>query len=204
MKGRSIHQHDYVTCSLTITYLNGRAKENRALSQRGGMPKQIEKNLWRQPSRFLVQTHQLWKKARCSAESNYLQKKFTRTRNQNTIPSRKARQKLQDMVKSTSPCFCMTERNLITTLEEGRMRTCRLPRFSALNIFLRASLRTLMRTMVSCLTSQHSQQQGYEEERGTRPGWDSLRLCVGHESKRETLTDNTQGLIPSHFPIPFH
>lgn len=30
------------------------------------------------------------------------------------------------------PCFCMTWRNLITTLDTGRTRTWRLPRFSAL------------------------------------------------------------------------
>jgi hypothetical protein len=32
------------------------------------------------------------------------------------------------------PCFCMTWRNLITTLDTGRTRTWRLPRFSALYI----------------------------------------------------------------------
>lgn len=34
------------------------------------------------------------------------------------------------------------------TLEEGLINTCLLPRFSALNMLLRASLSTLMRTMV--------------------------------------------------------
>ncbi len=33
-----------------------------------------------------------------------------------------------------SPCFIMSERNLISTLEEGRSSTCFLPRFSALYI----------------------------------------------------------------------
>ena len=36
--------------------------------------------------------------------------------------------------KRISPCFCMTWRNLITTLETGRTRTWRFPRFSALYI----------------------------------------------------------------------
>lgn len=31
-----------------------------------------------------------------------------------------------------SPCFCMTCRNLMTTLEEGRISTCFFPFFSAL------------------------------------------------------------------------
>ena len=35
---------------------------------------------------------------------------------------------------SCSPCFIMSERNLISTLEEGRSSTCFLPRFSALYI----------------------------------------------------------------------
>jgi hypothetical protein len=33
-----------------------------------------------------------------------------------------------------SPCFCMTERVLTTTLDEGRMRTCLFPRRSALTM----------------------------------------------------------------------
>ena len=49
------------------------------------------------------------------------------------------------------PCFCMTWRNLITTLDTGRTSTWRLPRFSALYIAFRVSLRTLMRTMVDGL-----------------------------------------------------
>jgi hypothetical protein len=32
------------------------------------------------------------------------------------------------------PCFCMTERTLTTTLEEGRIMTCRFPRRSALTM----------------------------------------------------------------------
>lgn len=41
----------------------------------------------------------------------------------------------------------MTVRNLTITLEQGLSNTCRLPRFSALLIDFRASLRTFMRTM---------------------------------------------------------
>merc|ERR1719370_2518240 len=37
------------------------------------------------------------------------------------------------------PCFIMTVRNLTTTFEQGRIRTCRLPRFSALFMHRRAS-----------------------------------------------------------------
>merc|ERR1719471_2620150 len=47
------------------------------------------------------------------------------------------------------PCFIMTDRNLITTLEQGLSSTCLLPRFSALFIHLRASARLCMRTILS-------------------------------------------------------
>lgn len=44
--------------------------------------------------------------------------------------------------------FSITARNLTTTFEEGRRRTWRFPRFSALESVLRASPRTLILTMV--------------------------------------------------------
>ena len=47
------------------------------------------------------------------------------------------------------PCFCMTWRNLTMTLELGRMRTWRLPAFSALFMLLRASWRTEVRTILA-------------------------------------------------------
>lgn len=37
------------------------------------------------------------------------------------------------------PFFCMTCRNLTTTLEDGRMMTCLFPLFSALEMVLRQS-----------------------------------------------------------------
>lgn len=37
------------------------------------------------------------------------------------------------------PCFCITLRNLMTTFDEGRIRTWRLPRRSALTMLTRAS-----------------------------------------------------------------
>ncbi len=40
------------------------------------------------------------------------------------------------------PFFCITWRNLITTLEEGRMITWRFPRFSALEMVFKQSART--------------------------------------------------------------
>ena len=48
-----------------------------------------------------------------------------------------------------SPCFIMTCRNLMTTFELGRSRTCLLPLFSALCMVLRASCITLTRTMAA-------------------------------------------------------
>lgn len=45
------------------------------------------------------------------------------------------------------PCFIMTVKNLMTTLELGRIRTWRFPRFSALLMHFKASARTLTRTM---------------------------------------------------------
>lgn len=48
-----------------------------------------------------------------------------------------------------TPCFCMTLRNLTMTFELGRMRTWRLPAFSALFMDLRASLRTEVWTILA-------------------------------------------------------
>ena len=49
--------------------------------------------------------------------------------------------------KKNKPCFCMTIRNLMMTLEEGLIMTCLLPRFSALYMLLSASLSTLILTI---------------------------------------------------------
>lgn len=40
------------------------------------------------------------------------------------------------------PCFCMTDKNLTMTLEEGRTRTCLFPRFSALLMLFKQSFKT--------------------------------------------------------------
>jgi hypothetical protein len=54
------------------------------------------------------------------------------------------------------PCFCMTCRKRMMTLEEGRIRTWRLPAFSALLMALSASFRTevFILASVSCGDSQ--------------------------------------------------
>jgi hypothetical protein len=59
------------------------------------------------------------------------------------------------------PCFCMTERNLMMTLELGRIMHCLLPAFSALLIVLRASLRTEVLTILAVLDG--SKQRGQDE-----------------------------------------
>ena len=46
------------------------------------------------------------------------------------------------------PCFCIVCKNLTMTLELGRIKTWRLPAFSALLMALRASLRTLVLTIM--------------------------------------------------------
>lgn len=51
--------------------------------------------------------------------------------------------------KQNIPCFCMTLRNLTMTLDEGLIRTCLLPAFSALLMALRVSLRTEVLTILS-------------------------------------------------------
>jgi len=48
----------------------------------------------------------------------------------------------------------MTVKNLTITLEQGRNNTCRFPRFSALLIAFKASLRTFIRTMAESQTLQ--------------------------------------------------
>ena len=60
------------------------------------------------------------------------------------------------------PCFCMTERNLTMTLEEGLIKTWRLPAFSALLMALSASLRTEVLTILSDRDSQIGDDWGYE------------------------------------------
>ena len=47
------------------------------------------------------------------------------------------------------PCFCITRRNLMMTFEDGLIMTWRFPRFSALYMLLRASFKTLTRTIAA-------------------------------------------------------
>ncbi|CEG78422.1 hypothetical protein RMATCC62417_13034 [Rhizopus microsporus] len=49
------------------------------------------------------------------------------------------------------PCFCMTDKNLMMTLEEGRTRTCLLPRRSALLMLFKQSFKTETLTMFNNL-----------------------------------------------------
>jgi hypothetical protein len=44
--------------------------------------------------------------------------------------------------KKYVPCFCITVKNLMTTLEDGLIRTCLLPDFSALLMLFNASAKT--------------------------------------------------------------
>ena len=67
-------------------------------------------------------------------------------------------------------CFIITSRNLMMTLEEGRIITCLLPPLSALTIETKASLRTLVFTIV-----------GYRK--GRRKGGWALRW--GKRKKKE-------------------
>lgn len=62
--------------------------------------------------------------------------------------SEKEQKKEKKNIKN-SPCFCMTDKNLIMTLELGLMRTWRLPAFSALLMAFSASLRTLVLTILA-------------------------------------------------------
>lgn len=45
----------------------------------------------------------------------------------------------------------MTDKNLMMTFDDGFRSTCRLPRFSALNMFFRASFNTLILTIAPYL-----------------------------------------------------
>lgn len=51
-------------------------------------------------------------------------------------------------VQDNLPCFIITVRNLMITFELGLMRTCLLPRFSAVDIAFKASASTFMRTIL--------------------------------------------------------
>ena len=70
----------------------------------------------------------------------------------------------------------MTVRNLTITFEQGRMRTCRFPRFSALLMLFKASAKTFMRTILSDDFSFNK--KGHNE---------NLELHE-HDFKRGTLT----------------
>lgn len=52
-----------------------------------------------------------------------------------------------DDFRPNVPCSCIFCKNLMMTLLLGRINTCRRPRFSALDIVLRQSARTDMRTI---------------------------------------------------------
>jgi hypothetical protein len=49
------------------------------------------------------------------------------------------------------PCFCIVDKNLTMTLEEGRMRTCLFPRLSALLMLFKQSCKTETLTIVIVL-----------------------------------------------------
>ena len=51
------------------------------------------------------------------------------------------------LLSTNLPCFIITVRNLMITLEQGRISTCLLPLFSALQMATKASLNTFIRTM---------------------------------------------------------
>lgn len=72
----------------------------------------------------------------------------------------------QTQKKVDVPCCCMHRRNLTTTFEEGRIRTCLRPRFSALEIVLRQSARTDIRTIWT--VERYGDQVGRWRKRGTR------------------------------------
>lgn len=55
----------------------------------------------------------------------------------------------KNAVEKDLPCFCITVRNLVMTLELGRIITWRLPVFSALFMLLSASWRTEVRTILA-------------------------------------------------------
>ena len=71
---------------------------------------------------------------------------------------------------SYSPCFCMTLKNLTMTFELGRIMTCLLPAFSALLMLLRASLSTLVRTILKAgVLSQTTTTTANQEKRFSSP-----------------------------------
>lgn len=82
------------------------------------------------------------------------------------------------------PCFCMTCRNLTMTLEEGRIRTWRLPAFSALLMLLRASLRTEVRTILAVLCVCEGDSQFGQEMRYLPP--ENVMLALGGSKSVES------------------
>ncbi|QBM89986.1 hypothetical protein METSCH_E02230 [Metschnikowia aff. pulcherrima] len=59
-------------------------------------------------------------------------------------------QYLKKLVKNI-PCFCITCKNLMMTLDEGLSKTCLLPVFSALLIEFKASAKTEVLVMANML-----------------------------------------------------
>ena len=76
------------------------------------------------------------------------------------------------------PCFCITCKNLTMTLELGRIRTWRLPVFSALLMDLSASLRTDVLTMVAVVDSQGA-------DRGVRYLAGVMLASKSHDERKE-------------------
>jgi hypothetical protein len=88
------------------------------------------------------------------------------------------------------PCSCIFCKNLMTTLLLGRIKTCRRPRFSALEIVFRVSARTEMRTI--CKGNQE-ESNGMRERmnlrgKGASPG---MIRSVFRSRERGNLSEET-------------
>ena len=88
------------------------------------------------------------------------------------------------------PCCCMHLRNLMTTFEEGRIMTCRRPRFSALEIVLRQSASTDIRTIWWTEKKEKEQEILWESWYMEITGSDALlsptRFCCFHNEHPTT------------------
>lgn len=81
------------------------------------------------------------------------------------VPRRCLRDR-QEVLPDDVPWRCMTRRNLTMTLDEGRIRTWRLPAFSALLMLFRASCRTEVRTILALVGRSGRDSQFVKRKRG--------------------------------------
>ena len=90
--------------------------------------------------------------------------------------------------KGNVPCFCIKDKNLTMTLDEGRIKTWRLPRFSALLMLLRQSFKTEIRTIFDDVSELIVKRKRKPKLVAKRKGEGGVNTRVSHMSVTSILS----------------